>query len=726
MFIKESTWLKHQKKIMCGLTIDTINAHGGCNVNKMLAYLALQNSATDVWEEFDIDKTIVIDDFETEVHGVFDNIDDVSFKIERVDGKVTITHTDGAGMMLPKMGNNRMVRAPWVKGLLGVFDFRKFIEVHNCSPIITDIYGKRHDLIAEDIEIIFTKSQFKMYKYYSSWDEYREFYHQNHCEAGYCNLERDYISYNRITYQMLQSITDYEENELDILCDASNRKLDNLCSSPKHMLEAFGVTPYSGELSPMQEALKLYPPLLNDPYIKHKLRDQKNSLLKGYRSGKLEVRGKYTFVLPDFYAACQHWFLGEDDPDGLLRDGEVYTALFKNDERLDCLRSPHLYQEHAVRYNLGYVGCGQRMVDASVWFQTNAIYTSCHDLISRILQFDCDGDMLLVIADENIVRMATRNMRGIVPLYYEMKKAGSVIITNESIYDGLISAFKHSNIGIYSNSISKIKNAPEFYTNGPQHEEALVMIKYLCMLNNFCIDAAKTLYMPECPPEEQKILSRYTSVKLPAFFEYAKDKRKNQVLAPNQSIVNRIAEKIKDRRIDVRKAGIAELDYKMLMSDPDITVADDVVNLYTELSRLYNYLADSSTPNGYIRTIIINQLEGLGYSDEQLSDMLVKYAYGIKQTDRKSIIWLCFGDIILSNLRKNIEPEKVVAVKCIDCGVLFETSYNKATSTKRCEDCQRKWHSIQSIISRRNTRLKELSDHIILSQSQIEEAKKYC
>ena len=44
---------------MCGLTINKINAKGGNNVNKHLAYMALTNSATDEWPEFDIDKSIV-------------------------------------------------------------------------------------------------------------------------------------------------------------------------------------------------------------------------------------------------------------------------------------------------------------------------------------------------------------------------------------------------------------------------------------------------------------------------------------------------------------------------------------------------------------------------------------------------------------------------------------------------------------------------------------------
>lgn len=49
VFIKESTWNKYEKTIMCGLTIDKINEKGGNNVNKHLAYMALTNSATDEW-----------------------------------------------------------------------------------------------------------------------------------------------------------------------------------------------------------------------------------------------------------------------------------------------------------------------------------------------------------------------------------------------------------------------------------------------------------------------------------------------------------------------------------------------------------------------------------------------------------------------------------------------------------------------------------------------------
>ena len=59
-FISEDMWLKIKDRIECGLNWDTINARGGMNVNKMLAYWALCGSATDPWPEFDIDRAIVL------------------------------------------------------------------------------------------------------------------------------------------------------------------------------------------------------------------------------------------------------------------------------------------------------------------------------------------------------------------------------------------------------------------------------------------------------------------------------------------------------------------------------------------------------------------------------------------------------------------------------------------------------------------------------------------
>lgn len=264
--------------------------------------MALTNSATDEWKEFDIDKSIVVDDFETNVYGTFDFVDESDYTITRKTDYVPIPHTDGAGMILPSVSTkNFMFRAPWIKGLLGVFDFRKFIDRHNCSSVIQDIYGKEHDVIKEDIQIIFTKSQFKMWKYYDSWDAYKDYFKRYHCSAGKCNVEEDRMKQAKINYQMLQTLTDITDEEIDLLTHKSSERIHNICNSKETMLNILGISPYNTHMTPFQKAVKRYPALLNDTYAKDVIREVKNSLLKKYHSGKLEINGKYTFLLPDFY-----------------------------------------------------------------------------------------------------------------------------------------------------------------------------------------------------------------------------------------------------------------------------------------------------------------------------------------------------------------------------------------------------------------------------------------
>ena len=110
---------------------------------------------------------------------------------------------DGCGIMLED--STRMVRLPWIKGLLVTFPFDKFIKekCEDGKAIIYDIYGKEHNILEENIKYIFTKSQFKLAKYYDSWEQYKEYFKKYNCEACFCNIEEDFIPKAKINYQML-------------------------------------------------------------------------------------------------------------------------------------------------------------------------------------------------------------------------------------------------------------------------------------------------------------------------------------------------------------------------------------------------------------------------------------------------------------------------------------------------------------------------------------------
>ena len=583
VFVEEEKYKKCQNKLMCGLTIDEINKNGGMNINKFLAYSALSNSATDLWQDvfekqFDIDKAIVVEDFETMVKCKVDNIDYTTYKITKdVIQDMPIPHTDGCGMILSSYSSkNFMVRLPFIKGLLGSFDFVKFIKTHNCSSVVKDIWGKEYDIIKDDIQIIFTKSQLKMWKYYKDWDDYKDKFKKYDCEAGICNMEEDKISNARINYQMLQSLYKITDDEISKLCKQSNKNIQDVSNSLENMLRFFGV--YQDDFNEdnkdsFQKALKIYPELLNDISSREDLKDLKNSLVKSYRGGKLEVIGKFTFVLPDFYAFCEWLFMGIDKPLGLLGDKEVFCRLYKNSKELDCLRSPSLYIEHAIRNNV----CNKKYRNQKLedWFQTDAVYTSTYDLVSRILQFDVDGDKLLVLAQKSIIDIAKKNMEGVNPLYYEMKKAKAETINPKNMYKGLKLAFVGGNIGVISNDITKI------WSQNKIDEEQLNAVKWLCMETNFTIDYAKTLFKPKRPKDVDSILKYYHNIKVPHFFVYAKDKiekidkktkkrieKECKVCDYSEGTIDKISKEIKDTKLMFNSIrNLEPINYLMLLKD---------------------------------------------------------------------------------------------------------------------------------------------------------------
>ena len=81
-----------------------------------------------------------------------------------------------------------------------------------------------------------------------------------------------------------------------------------------------------------------------------------------------------------------------------------------------------------------------------------------------------------------------------------------------------------------------------------------------------------------------------------------------------------------------------------------------------------------------------DELSSLGYSEIEVSDMLVKYLYENKNRKAKELLWFCYGKYIAENLKRNYPTKKTKAVQCIDCGEWFETGLYAKTC--RCTVCR--------------------------------------
>lgn len=478
--IKESSYEKIKKRLMCGLTVEKINELGGMNQNKYCSYLALTNSATDVWEGFDIRKSIVVDDFETIFKSDVDYIDYQTYDIERRNMDVTIPCTDGWGMVDGE--TTRMCRLPWIKGLLVNFRFKDWLR-ENCTSdqwIISDIWGDEHDVVNDDVKYIFTKSQMKLSKFYDSWVEYCDAFEKYGCQACYCNMEEENLRPSRINYQMLQQLVNPTDYELDRIVTRTNREISAIGVDYRTTMRLLGAVEENENKSLLQEALLIYPELFRDEYFKDILKQTKKSLVKQARAGRLRINGKYLFVSPNPITFCKWLFKDEKLPEEDFGRDEIYTNQFFDGDELAVLRSPSLGKEWAIRKN-------KRSEYLDKWLgDSKCIYTSSYDTISKMLAFDCDGDRLLVVKDRTLINVAKRTMQGVVPLYYEMKKAKGGLLNSDSMYKSMSLAYTCGNIGPISNLISVVHN-----NNEEDREEADKVIKWLTMETNFTINISR-------------------------------------------------------------------------------------------------------------------------------------------------------------------------------------------------------------------------------------------
>ena len=228
---------------------------------------------------------------------------------------------------------------------------------------------------------------------------------------------------------------------------------------------------------------------------------------------------------------------------------------------------------------------------------------------------------------------------------------------------------------------------------------------------------AKTLYKPTRPDAIHEKINSYTNKPLPHFFKYAKDKKGNQICDANMSFVNKLESIIPNPRMSFKSLGLGEIDYRLLMYDPDTEIevsltangriieeeTNPVIVEYNKFSKEY-YLAIDSTiysASGnkndsytraqlkyrHIANEIRSSLSKFGYSDVEITDILVKYLYDIRPNSmNKAALWICYGDIILENLKESFKLE-TKQVQCVDCGKWFKVNI-KDNENCRCDSCR--------------------------------------
>lgn len=676
ILLKEDFYKEHEQEIMLGLTDDAVNAKGGCNIGKRLAYNGLLLSTSFIPNDYQLtlDDCLIVPDFETIINEKVECIDHDDNSITNISVRnedIKIPQTDGAGMFLPGvLPYSCQIRCGHIKGCVFPLDFRKFLqldEVEGVKPsaIVSDPWGKKHDVIKENIKIILTASQVKMWKYYDSWEELKEAYNAHNKKIAINNFAEESKGWEKTGYQFNQTL---DSNKL------TDEKIKDLCADTLDYLnemktDANKIAEILSEPN-LSNAIKAYPELIQDKYIQKKMENKFRSERREACGNKLILKDSlYAYICPDLFAFCEWLFCGIENPKGIIPREQVYCSFYNEEpynkyEVVDCLRSPHLYMEHGIRKLVK----NEVLDQCKEWFVGDDLVVSSHDLLCRILQFDVDGDHALITPNKTLIECVPTDKN---ILYYEGFDADKPQITKEAIYKALVASMDNSNIGDISNAMTK-------NYNNAQIDDTFN--KVMCCYNNLTIDFPKTQQNISLG-EYEETYNELINQKPPYFFQYAKDKKRDNCKKISDSNCDRICAYIRKETANKKYKWKSDDKFNVAMLLDNRIKVDIKSEEYNDLK---NLMFDLKRKERSLTFRINNEIEQLDKSDamrEKISKYDVFYTMCDKMIlcifdgDRKratayltdfeylqrencdsgkNILWNCYGDIILENIKANV------------------------------------------------------------------------
>lgn len=290
MFINKDYFNEMNEILMCGLDGKLKET----NLGKFSAYYGLFASATN---EITTPNVCVINDYETELPS-----QEVNFVTtdesdnETIEKKITslpMNWFDGQGLVSPRMAQQWsedlglsylpagfIIRAPYIKGLCAPFDFHKFAHDVAHTDKIKDVWGTEYDV--DDIDVILTVSQFKMWKMYNDWQDYL-FYFNKYGHSWGCsrvNKEKD-DEFVLTNYQYLQTL-DLSHEDVNELAQPTIDWINSIGSGDLMNVLLYLMGSRNDEVEEAEDIFKevqmdfvkgimINPDLLKDEYVKSQI-----------------------------------------------------------------------------------------------------------------------------------------------------------------------------------------------------------------------------------------------------------------------------------------------------------------------------------------------------------------------------------------------------------------------------------------------------------------------
>lgn len=505
-----------------------------------------------------------------------------------------------------------ILRAPWCKGLVVAFDFKAYCREHGVTTI-KDVYGQSYAV--EDIDVLLSTSQFKMWKIYGKhggWQYHQDSMKKYSLRWGVVIANKAWDDdYRALNYQYIQAL-DLDDADIDRLCSHTEDLLAKLCSGHTETvyrtLVGFsgGESDYTGDdyntaLEPSKAAASLLQravahnyDLLHDAYIQELIFRETEAKFNGAKIGKLLCRGGYSFIVSDPVAQIQHIIRshaadGNHDiaVTGLIPAHMIYSAYWNRvrpvPDKVVLMRSPLIDSSEVTVCGL------TRTSEMERWYShiKSGLILSVYDTNTLALQnCDFDGDRCFSSNDPVLIKGAQKDPVPI--LYPSAGKQLKSTITFESMIEADIRGL-NSAVGSLSNQATCLYALRDnFEKDSSEYAELTKRIKIVSELVGVEIDKIKTgippqkptswnkermpyeqFYceggsrkVPACSPEEQKRILRHNALipdNKPLFMRHIYDAMNRDLVKYDQAF-----DRVSKYNDGVRMADLLDANYDEL------------------------------------------------------------------------------------------------------------------------------------------------------------------
>lgn len=522
---------------------------------KYNAYFSLTSSAT---FQVSTPRVCVIKDCEEERDELVDWVNET----EELDVQETITREikrlkfnlfDGMGLISPEfagiwsndldldyLSNSFCVRNAFIKGMVCVFDFKRFAEEVAKKYVVTDLWGNKYDV--RDIDIILTESQFKLWNAYDSWEDYSQKVENSQLHWGvskYAPRVDEEKNVCRANYQFLQ-VLDLTESQIAGLCNPTVDWLKNVSGGDAEYMSLYLLGKFRNKtqedlFKKLQDnflkSLLLDNELVEDTYIQQKIKQSLRKRIKESYIGKLWINSNFEVAIADPYAFCEHLF--NMPVKGLLPRDTCYCKYWQDRQAKTCavLRSPLTWKSEVDILQL------PNTYEMQDWYSyiTSGVVMNVHGLDCNLLGGnDFDYDIFFITNNEYFIDGALNDK---IPVCYHPKKASKENIDIKQLYKTDVLGYG-TEVGIKTNIGTTFYALTALFDKGSkEYNELVTRNKLCCFQQSMEIDSTKGIAKKPMPKfwtdyikiletdsedikQEKEYLNKLRAEKRPYFMKY--------------------------------------------------------------------------------------------------------------------------------------------------------------------------------------------------------------